>query len=599
MVKVKTKLVTLQKKRGPKNTPANKKTIEEHIRDGTYRSAKHGPKPILKILDKPTFKLPCQVVDSVTKKWIKNEVDELAVAEGCRFDERYPQYFADCFHKYLRHSKGKWSNQPFDLIDWQANDVIWPLFGWIKPNGYRRFRWVYVEIPKKNGKSTLASALGIAFLIFDNEPGAEVYSCAADKEQAGIVHGEAINMLEASEELMRLVKINRTNHNVAYKRNRAYYRALSKSIEGKEGYNIQCAICDELHVWRGRDVWDALRYGFVSRDQPCCFSITTAGEDMQGVCREQHDYSVGINSGLIKDVSHLGVIYAAEEEKWKEESEWFKANPSLGHTLNIDEFRSSFMQLQAKPSEEPNFKRRRLNIWCTSTKVWIDSNDWLANTIDLDEKECLAGQFCCMGGDLAKTKDCSSVVAVFDNYDGNGNFYVKPFIFLPEDRVDELDHLIVGLRQWVKKGDLILTDGNVCDYDFIIDHVCQWVDDNAINVNAFVYDPYNAEQFSRNISDRLRCERFSFGQTIATYAEPTEEFERFVLKREMHHGNNQMLNWQFSHCLVATDKGGRTKPIRYPRPDVRTIDSCVCSIMALAKVIETRESFYDGGGVYA
>lgn len=593
MVKVKTKQISELLKRGPKP-----KTVEQHIKDGTYRRSLHGPKPVIKLLDKPKLILPSSKIDTLTKRMIKSVADEKAVANGCRFDARYPDYFLRCFEKYIKHSKGKWAGQPFIPIDWQANDIINPLFGWIRPDGYRRYRWVYVEIPKKNGKSTLASALGIAFLIFDEEPGAEIYSCAADKEQATIVHGEAINMLEASEELMRRVKINRSNKTVNYPGNRAFYKALSRSIEGKEGYNIHCAICDELHVWKGREVWDALRYGFIAREQPCCFSITTAGEDLQSVCREQHDYAYGVNNGLIDDQSFLGVIYAADELKWREESEWYKANPSLGHTINIEEFKSSYSQLITKPSEEPNFKRRRLNIWCTSTKVWIDSAQWLANAVTLDEKECLGGKYATVACDLAKTRDCSSIVFAFDNYDDRGNWYLKPFIFLPEDRVKELEHLVTGIRKWVNDGHLILTDGNVCDYDFIIQHITEWVEDNAINVNAVVFDPYNAEQFTRELADNLRCERFAFGQTIKNYAEPTEEFERFVIKQEMHHPNNAMMNWQFSHCLIGTDKGGRYKPVRYVKGDIRTIDSCVSAVMALAKGMEVREKFYDGGGVY-
>ncbi len=604
MVKVKRKNIILTKPKrfrtGKPHTKkhSNAKSIEDHIRDGTYRSAKHGPKPIIPLIDKPPLLLPSSKIDTVTKRWIRSQADEEAVAAGCRFDERYPDYFVQCFHKYLRHSKGQWANQPFDLLDWQANDVVYPLFGWIKPDGYRRYRTVYIEIPKKNGKSTLASAIGIAFLIFDEEPGTEVYSCAADKEQASIVHGEAINMLEASEELMRRVKINKSNKNIVYPMMRGLYRALSHSIEGKEGYNIHCAINDELHVWKGREVWDTLRYGFAARTQPCCFSITTAGEEMQSVCREQHDYSVGVNAGIINDISHLGVIYSAEEDKWTEEEQWYLANPSLGHTLNIDEFRGSFKQLQTKPSEEPNFKRRRLNIWCTSTKVWIDQAEWLANVRDIDEKECLGGKFCCLGVDLAKTRDTSSLVFSFDNYDEKGNWYLKPFIFLPEDRAKELQPLITGLYAWLDDGQIITTDGNVCDYDFIIQHVCDWVEENAINVQAIVFDPYNAEQFTKELAERLRCDRFAFGQTINNYAEPTEEFERFVMLGKMHHPGNKMMNWQFSHCMVATDKGGRYKPIRYERGDIRTIDTCVSSVMSCAKGIEIRETYYDGQGVY-
>lgn len=599
-MKAKTKLITKKKKTGPKNPPPWKKTIEEHIRDGTYRKYKHGPKPVAKLIEKPELVLPSQTIDSVTKKWIRSEADEIAVANGCRFDERYPEYFAECFRKYLRHSKGKWAGQPFELLDWQANDIVWPLFGWVRQDGYRRFRWVYIEIPKKNGKSTLASAIGVAMLIFDNEPGAEVYSCAADKEQASIVHGEAINMIEASPELMTLVKINRSNKNVLYKDRHSLYRALSKTIEGKEGYNIHCAICDELHVWKGREVWDTLRYGFAAREQPICFTITTAGEDMQSVCREQHDYAMAVNSNSIQDDTFLGVIYSADEENWQDENEWYKANPSLGKTLKIEEFQSAYKHLQVKPSEENNFKRRRLNIWCTSTKVWLDQKEWLANAVDLDE-DLLRGKWCGCGVDLAKTKDTTSICFVFHNYNESikeKHYYIKPFIFLPKERVKEIEHLITGINEWVKRGDLILTHGNVADYDDILKHVVTWCDDNNINVHSLAFDPYNAELFTQKLAHELQCERHAFGQTISNYAEPTEEFERLVIKGMMHHGNNQMMNWQFSHCLVDTDKGGRTKPVRYKKEDIRTIDSCVSSIMGYSRACLIDEEYYDGPGVY-
>ena len=601
MVRVKKKNILSGLKRGrPKgHVPRNKLTVEEHIARGTYRKHRHGPKPTPKLLKKPDFKLPCQHVDSVTKKWIKTKADELAVANGCRFDERYPAYIEECFEKYLRHSKGRWSNQPFTLLDWQRNDVIYPLFGWIAPDGYRRFRTVYIEIPKKNGKSTLASGIGIALLIFDEEPGSEVYSCASDKEQAGIVHGEAINMLESSSELYQLVKINRSSKKVRYEKTRSFYHALASSIEGKEGYNIHGAIIDELHVWKGREVWDALRYGFASRDQPVCFIITTAGEDMQSVCREQHNYAEGILKGNIKDQTYLGVIYTVEDEtKWKDEEQWKIANPSLGETLKIAEFKSTYNQLINTPSQVPNFKRRRLNIWCTSTKVWLDGSDWKKNEKPQVIDDMLRGLWCGCGVDLAKTKDTTSVVFSFWNYDEQGNYFIRPFIFLPYERVKEIDHLILDIHQWIDAGWLNITDGNVADYDSILNQVTDWVNDFSINVHSLAFDPYNAEQFSRELADKFNCERYAFGQTIKNYAEPTTEFERLVMKGKMHHNGNEMMNWQFSHCLVESDKGGRYKPVRYETKDVRTIDSCVSSVMAYDRAKDVAESFYDGGGVY-
>jgi len=581
-------------KRGPKP-----KTVEEHIRDGTYRPKDHAPKVKQQFQsNKPKLILPCQHIDIVTKRWIKNEQDEKAVIAGCRFDERFPDYFIDCWKKHIKHSKGKWAGQPFIPLDWQANDIVFPLYGWLRPDGLRRFRVVYCEIAKKNGKSTLAAVIGINGLIFDEEPGSEVYSCAADKDQASIVHSEAIRMVEASLYLKTQTKINRTTRAITHKESNSIYRALSSSKQGKEGYNIHTAIIDELHVWPDRDVWDALEYGFVNRDQPIKFIITTAGEDMQGICREQHDYAMGVNSGIINDQEFLGIIYAADEQNWRDEEEWYKANPSMGHTIKIEEMRKTYSRLKDKPSDIPNFKRRRLDIWCTSTKVWIEGEDWKKNAIDDFDFDKLRGEFCTIGIDLAKTRDMTSCVFVFPNYDKEKNIFLWPHIYLPEKRIEQINHLIVDLEQWVDLGDLKETEGYVCDYDYILSDIQKIVDDYHLNVVEIVFDPYNAEMFTKDLAERLTCERFSFGQSIANYAEPCEEFERQVIRGSMHHPNNRVMNWQFSHCLVYTDKGGRIKPERRTKDDIRTIDSCVSAVMGYARREAIDNMYFDGAGVY-
>jgi len=186
------------------------------------------------------------------REWVRTPGDETAVRAGCTFDLAAAERVRSFFARWLRHSKGEWAGQPFTLMPWQWRDVIAPLFGWKRPDGTRRFRKAFVFIPKKNGKSTLAAGIGLYMLMGDREPGAEIYSAANDREQAGIVHREALNMAEASPGLMAELQVNRSTHNIAYPRTRSYYRALSSDAPGKEGLNAHCILCDELHVWYGR-----------------------------------------------------------------------------------------------------------------------------------------------------------------------------------------------------------------------------------------------------------------------------------------------------------------------------------------------------------
>src|SRR5215831_5309752 len=272
--------------------------------------------------------------------------DEAALAEGCTFHAASAERVRQFFRSFLRHSKGQWAGKPFELLDWQFTDIIAPLFGWKRADGSRRFRRAYIEVPKKNGKSTLASGIGLYLLVGDGEPGAEVYSVAADRYQANIVHGEAIRMVRASPGLSSRLELNRTTHNISFPKLSAWYRSLSSEANTKEGLNAHGLIIDELHAWKGRGLWDALRYAGRSRRQPLLFAITTAGDDMDSICREQHDYAKGVLSGEILDTRFFAYIRRAaaiaegdrEDDDWADPAIWHKANPSLGVTIDPGEF---------------------------------------------------------------------------------------------------------------------------------------------------------------------------------------------------------------------------------------------------------------------
>src|SRR5262245_38425335 len=236
-------------------------------------------------------------------EWVRTEADERAVFDGCYFDIYAAERVRTFFRKFLRHSKGQWAKQPFELLEWQWTQIVAPLFGWMRADGTRRFRRGYIEVPKKNGKSTLFAGLSLYLLAGDREPGAEIYSAAVDRDQAAIVLNEAANMVEASPDLSQRLKVIRSTKRIMFYRTNSVYRALSADVPAKEGLNAHAILMDELHAQKNRDLWDTLRYAGASRRQPLHLSITTAGYDRHSIGWEQHLYAQAVLEGTVQDLS--------------------------------------------------------------------------------------------------------------------------------------------------------------------------------------------------------------------------------------------------------------------------------------------------------
>ena len=361
--------------------------------------------------------------------------DELAVRDGCWFDIAAATRVRTFFRQFLRHSKGEWAGQAFELQPWQWRDVVAPLFGWKRADGTRRFRNAYIEVPKKNGKSTLCAGLSLYLLIADGEAGAEVYSAAADHEQASIIYREAAAMVRASAELSgHVIPVDSTKR-LTFPRGNAFYKALSSEVKTKEGMNIHALIFDELHAQRSRDLWDALTYGGASRRQPLTIAITTAGYDRHSICWEQHQYAEQVRDGVIPDWSFFPYIAAAGvDDDWTKPSVWRKANPSFGVTVNATEFAESAAEAQASPAKENTFRRYRLNIWTQQDVRWLRLKDWDAcdGELDLDEIE---GEECYAGLDLSSKTDLTCLGLVFPRDDGR--LIVRPRFWCPLDNARE------------------------------------------------------------------------------------------------------------------------------------------------------------------
>lgn len=577
----------------PRGGGWNRKAVEEHLRDGTYRRDRHGPL-VPSVLDypKPSAKVRASIKSQ--RRWIHSAADELAFHAGCRFNERLALHAVEFFPKFLRHSKGQWAGEPFELLPWQRDQLVMPLFGWVRDDGKRRYRRVFCEIPKKNGKSTLASGIGLYMLCADGEPGAEVYSVASDEDQASIVHGEAIRMADASPELSACLKINRSTHNIAYAAMNGWYRALAANARTMEGRHIHCCIIDELHIWRGRDSWDALRYGFRARTNPLQFVITTAGDDDQAICYQQLERARAVLAGTIRDDALLPLIYeAAPEEDWTAPETWAKANPSLGVTFTAEALAEDAAAAKGRLSEEATFKRYTLNIWQKGSNPWLSPDDWVRNRRAFAAED-LRGKQCFGGIDLSRTRDMTAFALVFPcEEDGRQVYRQLVRFWLPEVAIEVYKDRI-DIEEWKRDGWLEIIGE---DYEPVVKAIIEASE--MFDLGGISYDATYAFDLARVLSEEHAIEMVKFPQTAMQFAGPTAEYERLLIHEALHHDGNPILAWQAGHVNVKVDANANKRPIKPPHEDHHKIDGIVAGIMALdlAQRNEYMASAYEDHGV--
>jgi hypothetical protein len=334
------------------------------------------------------------------------------IAEGSYYDKDAADY-AVAFIEALSHTKGSWAGKPFELIDWQEQ-IVRDLFGILKPNGYRQFNTAYIEIPKKMGKSELAAAIALLLTCGDGEERAEVYGCAADRQQASIVFEVAADMVRMCPALNKRVKLLASTKRLVYLPTNSFYQVLSAEAYSKHGFNIHGVVFDELHTQPNRKLFDVMTKGSGdARTQPLYFLITTAGTDTQSICYETHQKAVDIIEGRKYDPTFYPVIYGAkEEDDWTDPKVWKKANPSLGITVSIDKVRAACESAKQNPAEENSFRQLRLNQWVKQSVRWMPMAKWDACAFPV-KPESLEGRVCYGGLDLSSTTDITAFVLVF------------------------------------------------------------------------------------------------------------------------------------------------------------------------------------------
>jgi phage terminase large subunit-like protein len=520
----------------------------------------------------------------------------MASADEFYFDERAAVIAVAFFERLLHHSKGEWAGQSFTLEPWQR-EMVRTVFGWKrKSDGTRRYRKVYLEIPRKNGKSTIAAGFALALLFADVEPGAEVYSAASDKDQAGIVFSEAKAMVSDSPQLSELATTYKSS--IVVNNSRSFYRVLSADAFTKHGLNAHGVVIDELHAQPNRDLFDVLWTSQGARRQPMFIMITTAGYDRESVCWEQHEYARKVRDGIIDDPEWFVLIFAADEkDDWRDPVTWHKANPNLDVTVKEDYLKSEAARAEQVPAYQNTFRRLHLNQWTQQATKWLDLNLWNTCGEPFDEK-LLEGAECYGGLDLASSSDLASFAMLFPSERGEPEFYrwITRF-WIPEDNlVQRALKDRVPYDAWQRDGYITTTPGNVIDFDFIIKDIEALGE--RFNIKEIAFDRWGAFQ----VSNKLTGAGFTmvgFGQGFVSMSTPTKDMLRLIKAKQIGHRGNPVLTWMADNIVVDIDAAENVKPNKQKSRE--KIDGIVAGIMALDRAIRSREakpkSVYEKRGV--
>ncbi len=521
--------------------------------------------------------------------------DPYETAGDCVFDKDAAQLACDFFPECLQHVKGEWGGRPLVLEKWQKA-VIGNIFGWKRPDGARRYREAMLYVPRKNGKTAMAAGIVALTLFCDQEPGAEIYSAAGDRDQATLVYQVVREMVAQEHRLASKCKVYTATKRILLDDNISYYTAISADAGTKHGYNAHVVVVDELHVQPNRELVDVLKTSMGTRRQPLMMYLTTADYKRKSICNEIYEYACKVRDGIIDNPAFLPVIYeATEKDNWQSEKTWAKANPNLGVSVKLDFLRSEYQKALDSPSFENTFKRLYLNIQTETDVKWLAMERWNACDEVVDESK-LVGTECYAGFDLATNKDVAGYALLFPWLDGK--YVVLPRLFIPKDNAwKRIRNDRVPYDVWEREGWLTMTPGNVIDYALI--KKAFWLDAQKFKILKCAFDRWGFEALRQQFMEEgADPEMFvAFGQGYASMSAPTKEFEKLVLAEKMIHNQNPVLKWMASNTVVQQDAAANIKPNKEKSPE--KIDGIVMTIMALGLAITTppeEPSVYESRG---
>jgi len=503
-----------------------------------------------------------------------------------RFDKARAEKICK-FVELLPHIKGPKAGERIVLEPWQVF-LLTTVFGWVKPDGSRRFRRVYVEVPRGNGKSALSSAVALYMLCADGEGGAEVYSFATTRDQAKIVFGDAQHMVRMTPGIRSAFGVETGAHSIYVMRSASKFEPLSAEGSTLDGLNTHFACVDELHAHKTRVVYDVVETSIGKRAQSLLWVITTAGSNRAGICYEVRTFVTKMLDGIVEDESQFGVIYGLDEgDDWTSEAALVKANPNWDVSVRAEVLGPLQAKAMQLPSAVNNFKTKHLNEWVNADTAWMDMRAWDACQNQAIELDQFLGQPCWIGLDLASKVDIAALSLIFRDPENQGIFIAFAKHYLPEDTVSSSSNS--QYSGWMRAGRLTVTPGNVIDFGWIEADLLDLC--SRFDVQSVAFDPFQATQLStRMVAEGLPM--VEVRPTVLNFSEPMKTLEALVLQRKLVHDGDPVLAWMASNVVAHLD----AKDNIYPRKEraENKIDGIVALIMALSRAIKQEDSLVLG-----
>lgn len=565
------------------------------------------------------------VVGRLVRLACERHLNDLATAEarGMRFDLPEAHRVLDFFPRILKHSKGEWAGRPFTLSKWQQF-LIGALFGWQRRYGqcgsceqwialdaaktidcigcgltderpaaigyFRRFRVAYIEIARKNGKTTIIAGIGILLAFVDDEAGAEVYAAATKRDQAKIAWSDAKRMVKASPSLRKRVAVLAANLNVEDRAQK--FEPLGADADNMDGLNVHGGLIDEYHAHKTSAVYDVLDTAKGSRRQPLIAIITTAGNDRQSPCWAQHEYADKVLSGVFDDDSFFAFVAGLDEgDDWKDEKVWIKANPNLGVSVKVEDLRQQVERAARLPANENATKQKRLNIWTQQFSRWIPIDLWDENAGKAITESKFRGRTAFGGLDLGAVNDCTAWVIVLPRKSDHEKLDVIARFWVPEARLYAEDNRYRDkYQQWVREGWLLTTPGEATDYAFVRKQILKDASFFRL-IDMNVDRNFQAHQLATELIDE-GIEVIGMGQGFSAMASPMQELYRRLILGKIRHGGNPVLRWMADNVAVKRDEADNL------RPDKRHSQGKIDGIVALVMGMDRAMRHEDGESVY-
>lgn len=537
--------------------------------------------------------LACEAVKQAANRFI----DDLNKSKKKKYPFEFDNDLAEDYialMEVFKHSKGEWKGTLLKLELWQAF-IVGNIYGWVyKDTGYRRFNEAYVEVARKNGKSTIGAGIGNIGLMFDDEGGAEVYSAATKRDQAKIIFNEASNMIkQISSDLP--FKIDLYKNNISFPETFSKFEPLSADTKTMDGLNVHVGIIDEYHAHENSDIYDLVKGGMGSRKQPIIFTITTAGFDTGSACYEKRTELKKILNGTHKegtdfvDRTFILIFEQDDKDEYFNPDMWIKSNPNLGVSKEVGFMKTLADNARKIPSAYGDFLVKHLNIWLNASEVWLSMERYIEAEVEYLEIEPMEKVI--VGVDLSAVNDFTSAAFL---YPGD-IIKIKSISFIPEEMIEvkrEKDN--IPINDWINKGYVIPTPGWTVDYDWVIDYIRGF--DNE--VSELAVDPWNAHEFNKKMLDE-GFDVIEINQNISSLSPATKDFEKKLLEGKIQIEENPVLRWAVSNAVAVRDINDNIKLSK--KKSTKRIDPIVAVITGWVRLMATdgksTKSIYEERGV--